>query len=322
MSYNKVSINVDIIDKWYEMPKTVPNYKISSRNLEVDHSKVEAVIQDAIDAVDSNVDFTKYDFTTIFMSTTVEEYGMIGLCGYPGMLGWQTDKVLKTKSGQVIKGGVAIFCYQAHVGTLFHDTAHILGGVKDGKRVVPCLYDHTIQAEPGPMHEVFVKSLINMGFWNPMSCHYVEFGVPPPGILSWTKLRLNWLDQSKVRMVNLGETTELQLGPLEKYESEILAIKIPITNSIYYLIENRQPIGYDKYLPDSGVLIMLANDNVSECINGNAPVKLANANPDIPNLNGAAFDIGEKTLYVDNKNGLKIQLLDKIGDSYKISIGK
>lgn len=51
---------------------------------------------------------------------------MVGLCGYPGMLGWSADtaqKVLKTKKGQVVNGGVAIFTNQAHLGTLFHDTA-------------------------------------------------------------------------------------------------------------------------------------------------------------------------------------------------------
>lgn len=322
MSYNKVYIDVDVTDKWYEMPKPVSNYKISSRNLEVDDSKVEGLIQDAIDAVDKDFDFKKYDFTALFMSTKTSEYGMVGLCGYPGMLGWETDKQLKTKSGQVVENGVAIFCYQAHIGTLFHDTAHILGGVQNGKRMVPCLYDHDLQASPGPTEEVFAKSLINMGYWDPMSCHYREYGVLPPGISSWTKLRLSWLDQSKVKVVKLGETTELQLGALENDKSEILAIKIPITDSTYYLIENRQSISYDKYLPGSGVLIMFANDNVAECRHGNSPVKLADADPSIPNLNGAAYDLGKKTSFVDSKNGLKIQLIDKIGDSYKISIGK
>jgi M6 family metalloprotease-like protein len=322
MSYNKVYIDVDITEKWYEMPKSVSNYKISSRNLEVDDSKVEAIIQDAIDSVDKDVDFEKYDFNALFMSTKVSEYGMVGLCGYPGMLGWETDKQLKTKSGQVIKNGVAIFCYQAHIGTLFHDTAHILGGVQNGKRMVPCLYDHDLQASAGSAEEAFASALINMGYWDPMSCHYVEHGVPPPGISSWTKLRLNWLDQSKVKIVKLGETAELQLDALEKGKSEILAVKIPITDSTYYLIENRQPIGYDKYLPGSGVLIMFANDNVAECRHGNAPVKLSDADPSVSNLKGAAYDIGKKTSFVDGKNGLRIQLIEKIGDSYKISIGK
>ncbi|MDQ1318454.1 MAG: hypothetical protein QG588_2116 [Candidatus Poribacteria bacterium] len=325
MSYNKVSINIDITEKWYEMPQPVTSYEISSRNLEVDDSRVERLIKDALNSADKDVDYSKYDFVTIFMSAQRQEYGMIGLCGYPGMLGWTSNDILKTGSGEAIKGGVAIFSFQAHVGTLFHDTAHILGGVKDGKRMVPCLYDHDLQAQPGNLRDVAIKSTINMGFWDPMSCHYIEPDLPPPGISSWTKMRLGWLDQSKVRVVQPGETAEIQLGPLESDTSDVLAIKVPISNTKYYLIENRQPIGgYDKYLPGSGVLIMYADDEIPECRHGKAPVKLINADPSIPNLEGAEFDIGKKNSFVDDTNKLKIQIAEKIGSSYKIvvSFGK
>jgi len=320
MSYGKAGINMDVTGKWYEMPHPVSYYEISPRNLEVDESKVENLIQDAIDAVDKEIELTGYSFVVIFMSAQRQEYGMIGLCGYPGMLGWQADDVLKTSSGKIIKGGVAIFSYQAHLGTLFHDVAHILGGVRNGKRVLPCLYDHDLQAEPGPLRESFVKAIINMGFWDPMSCHYYEWELPPPGVSSWTKMRLGWLDQSKVKVVKLGEVTELQLGPLEDSESDILAVKIPLSETTYYLIENRQFIGFDQYLPGSGVLIMYADDTIAECRHGEAPVKLMDADPSVPNLEGAAFDIGRNDSFVDDKNGLRVQLVEKIGNSYKISI--
>ncbi len=320
MSYDKESIDVDITEEWYEMPHPVSYYNISSRNLEVDHSKVEGLIQDALDAADEEVDFTKYCFTAIFMSAQRQEYGMIGLCGYPGMLGWQASDILKTTSGEIVGGGVAIFSYQAHLGTLFHDVAHVLAGVQDGKRVLPCLYDHDLQATPGPLRESFITSIINMGFWDPMSCHYYEWELPPPGVSSWTKMRLNWIDQSKIRVVKPGEIAELQLGALEDSTSDILAVKIPLSETTYYLIENRQPIGFDKYLPGSGVLIMYADDKIAECRHGKAPVKLIDAGTGIPNLEGATFDMGKKDSFADSENGLTIQLVEKIGDSYKISI--
>lgn len=121
-------------------------------------------------------------------------------------------------------------------------------------------------------------------------------------------------------MVKPGETTELLLGPLEDGASEILVIKIPLSETTYYLIENRQPIGSDRYLPESGVLIMYADDKVAECRHGKSPVKLINASPAIAHLEGAAFAIGKKESFIDEKNGLKIQLLKKIGNSYKILI--
>jgi hypothetical protein len=65
---------------------------------------------------------------------------------------------------------------------------------------------------------------------------------------------------------------------------------------------------------------MYADDQIPECRHGNAPVKLVNANPNIANLDGAAFDVGKKESFVDGKKGMKIQLVGKVGSSYKILI--
>jgi len=54
--------------------------------------------------------------------------------------------------------------------------------------------------------------------------------------------------------------------------------------------------------------------------NGKALVKLVNADPSIPHLEGAAFDIGKKDSFQDEKNKIGIQLKEKMGSSYKILI--
>jgi hypothetical protein len=226
---------------------------------------------------------------------------------------------LKTRKGQIVPG-VAIYSYQAHLGTLFHDIAHVLGGVKEEKRMIPCLYDHDLQARPGPLRQVFVGATVNMGFWDPMSCHFYKWEVPPPGLSSWTKIRLNWMDPAKIAVVKPGENREVLLGPLEDGTSETLAVKIPLSETTYYLVENRQPIGFDKYLPGSGVLIMYCDDRIPECRYGKSPVKLVNANPSIPNLEGAAFDLGRRDSFTDEKNHLQIRLLEKKGKTYKIIV--
>jgi len=320
MSYGKVSLDVDVTARWYTLPHSVGHYRISSRNLEVDKTRVRELIDDALTAADKDVDFSRYSFTVIFLGAKLADYGMIGLCGYPGMLGWMAEGALKTRSGQVVRGGVAIFSFQAHLGTLFHDVAHILGGVQDGKRRVPCLYDHDLQAKPGPMRDTFIDAAIHLGFWDPMSCHYYKREIPPPGVCSWTKMRLNWIDPAKVRVVSPGERTELVLGPIEDGDAKILVVKIPITASTYYLVENRQPIGFDKNLPGSGVLVLFADDNVAECRHGKAPVKLLAADPSVPHLEGAAFNVGQRDSFEDRKNKLRIQLKEKQQGAYKIVI--
>jgi len=322
MSYGKVALEVVLTDKWYKLPDSIDRYKISSRNLEVDKSRIEKLIADALNAADKDVVFSDYSFAVILLGAKANEYGMIGLCGYPGMLGWSRGDALTTKSGQTVRGGVAIFSFQAHLGTFFHDVAHILGGVRGKKRMVPCLYDHDLQAKPGPIRETFVDATINMGFWDPMSCHFYKPDAPPPGISSWTKMRLGWLDDSKVKTIGPGEKTELVLGPLEDGASEVLAVRLPLSGTKYYLIENRQPIGFDKNLPASGVLVMYADDDVAECRHGQAPVKLMDARPSVPHLEGAAFEPGKMDTFRDDKNKVEIRILERVGDSYKILVSR
>lgn len=321
MSYDRVCIGGEVTPRWYRLPHPLAHYRISPRNLEVDKTRLKSLINDVFNAVEPDVDVSAYDFIAFMLGAQQQEYGMIGLCAYPGMLGWQADRPLRTRDGKPVRG-VAIFSYQAHLGTLFHDVAHVIGGVMaDGKRAVPCLYDHDLQARPGPLRETFVDAVINMGFWDPMSCHYYKRDAPPPGISSWTKLRLGWLPDDKVAVVRPGETREILLGPLEDGRSGTLAIRIPLSATTYYLVENRQPIGFDRVLPGSGVLIMRADDNVAECRHGRAPVKLMDADPSVPHLEGAAFDLGKRDRFTDTASGITIELLEKVGQSYRIRVG-
>lgn len=320
MSCGAVSLAVDVTPGWWTMPKPIGRYRISPRNLEVDKSRVMGLIDDALEGVGKDVDLGQYDFIALVLGAKVAEYGMVGLCGYPGMLGWASEDVFRTRNGRQVRGGVAIFTSQAHLGTLFHDVAHILGGVKNGKRLVPCLYDHDLQAKPGPMRETFLESIINMGYWDPMSCHFHQREQPPPGISSWTRLRLGWLDAARVATVLPGQTQEVLLGPLADASAQTVAVRIPLSPNSFYLVENRQPLGFDANLPGSGVLIMRADDTVFECRHGRAPVRLVNADPSAPHLERAAFDSGTRNIFLDSANQVKIQILENRSGTYRIRI--
>ena len=322
MSYGRVCTEFEFTE-WLQLPDSILHYSISPANLAVNKSRVAKLIQDAIDAADAKHDFSRYEYMVVYLGAHFREYGMVGLCGYPGMLGWSQETIFKTKRGQVVPGGIAIFTSQAHLGTLFHDLAHVWGGVRNGKRAVPCLYDHDLQAKYPTRATGFAEALINMGYWDPLSCHFYKLYEPPPGISSWTKSRLGWLDSGKVRVVDRNQDAEVVLGPLEDGAAATLAIKIPLDESTFYLIENRQPIGrFDSHLPGKGVLIMYGDDRVAECRWGRAPVKLMNANSSVPYLQGAAFDLPGKANFRDEKNNIEITLLEKKGHSYKIRIRK
>ena len=76
---------------WRTLPHGVAHYRISPRNLEVDKGKVTRLIQDALDLVDREEDLSRYAMVFISLGARRSDYGMMGLCGYPGMLGWQAE---------------------------------------------------------------------------------------------------------------------------------------------------------------------------------------------------------------------------------------
>ncbi|MBM4036056.1 MAG: hypothetical protein FJ291_30350 [Planctomycetes bacterium] len=295
--------------QWYVLPRPVAEYRISQHNLSVDKGRVRQLIRDAVDLADEDEGLSRYSMVFLSLGAKRTGYGMMGLCGYTGMLGWQDDAPLKTSHrGQAIPGGVAIFCEEAHVGVVFHDMAHILGGVAGGKRVVPCLYDHDLQGKRGEFRGYAQFYLTHVGYFDPMSCHFVKPTEPPPGPCAWTKLRLGWVEPRAVVEVPKGASKTVSLAPLNGAKAGVQAVKVPLDATTYYLIENRQPPGPDASLPAHGILISYCDDSVGECRHGQSPVKLIDANPSTPELKGAPFAPGGRDSFTDAKRGVTARI--------------
>jgi hypothetical protein len=118
-----------------------------------------------------------------------------------------------------------------------------------------------------------------------MSQHFVERGGLPPGLTSFTKIRLGWIKKEQVRFVKPGETAVSFLSPLSA-GGETLAVKIPVSGGKYYLLESRQPKGFDAALPDSGMLVLKVDPDASE---GYGTVRIMDANPRSAHFRQATF---------------------------------
>ena len=137
-----------------------------------------------------------------------------------------------------------------------------------------------------------------------MSSHFVKRREPPPGLSSFTKIRLGWISSDQVALVRPGETRHVVLSPLEK-RGKIFAIKIPLDSGLYYLVENRQPIGFDLVLPDSGVLVLRMAPDAME---GAGTVQVMDADPDSPHFAHATFrpDKAGRLRFVDRENRIAV----------------
>jgi M6 family metalloprotease-like protein len=320
ISHGKAWIAGEMTD-WYTLPNRADHYRLSRHNLQVERERVMGLIQDAVDRADEDEDFIRYSMIFVSLGAKQTDYGMMGLCGYPGMLGWQSDLPVRTrKRGQEIPGGVAIYCENAHVGVVFHDMAHIMGGVQHGHRVMPCLYDHDLQAQRGAFRNHYTFYLTNVGFFDPMSCHFYRLKQGPPGVCAWTKLRFGWVEPQKIVEVPRGARKTVSLGPLSSGQSSVQVVKLPIDPTTYYLIENRQPVGPDKNLPAWGVLVYSCDDGVAECRHGGSPVKLIDAEPSVPELRGAPFKPEGTDTYRNAKHGVVVDVVARTGDEYTVRV--
>lgn len=304
-SYGLASIKTDFRG-YVTLPDSLADYKISPYNFRVDKSRIRKLIEDTMTAIEKEIDFSVYDHILIIPAVNTmpgKGYGMICYCANPGMLSGVTKRyvpryeTLQTASGKEFKGGVFVGAENANLGMFAHDYFHALGGIHDGKRLAPCLYDYERQSDASAGLPSFEHHATYMGPWDIMSQHFVKKGEPPPGLSSFTKIRLGWIGKHQVQIVKPGETSYAFLSPLSK-GGELLVVKIPLDDGTYYLVENRQPLGFDKTLPDSGILILKVNPQAAEGY-GTVEVKSAGGSRKFANAT-YKLELNNQNIFIDN----------------------
>ncbi len=143
-----------------------------------------------------------------------------------------------------------------------------------------------------------------MGIWDVMSSHLIKRDQPPPGLSSFTRIRLGWITEEEVVVVRPGEERRIVLRPLAKGGSPVAA-KVPLKGSLYYLLENRQPIGYDNRMPDSGLMILKVNPEVME---GTGTVRIMDADPGSPRFSHPTYQPAKagRDIFMDKENNIAI----------------
>lgn len=120
------------------------------------------------------------------------------------------------------------------IGTFCHEFSHVLG--------LPDLYatDGSSSFTPGHFE------LMDVG-------PYLNNGHTPPYMSIYDRAALKWINP---RELNVGETVVLKSFLDVDSESDDEALLITtISENEYYLLENRQQVGWDKYIPGHGMLV-------------------------------------------------------------------
>ena len=123
---------------------------------------------------------------------------------------------------------------QQTMGVFAHEYAHALG--------LPDLYD-----TDGSSNGVGDWSLMDSGSWNKAT----QYGDRPAHLDAWSKYFLGWVDPIEVSGLLTNEPIYQAEGDPDIYK---FLAGTPLSGE-YFLVENRQKVGFDSALPGSGLLI-------------------------------------------------------------------
>lgn len=213
-----------------------------------DGAQVRKLIAQAFDAVKDDIDMKVFDGYNAFSEEkpdgAVDHFAVIMPVTLPGSEGWfkpvwphrgtfEYGDASKSPAGGTTKKlkSYYVFGFPQPLGTFVHEHGHDIG--------LPDLYDRDDTS-----HGAGPWCLMASGSW-------LGRGDMPGHISAYGKVAMGW-----VRPRILARST----GRIEipAVETSPTVIKIPVKDAEspeYFLVENRQRIGYDAHIPDEGLLV-------------------------------------------------------------------
>lgn len=241
VSYGNLVVKLYTISRWLRLDRSYSFYGEDVYSIDPNSCRL---IIDAVRAADPLVDFRKYDYVILMHSGrdqayTREEGDIHSKSAFCGFI--HTDE-------KTITDYVATVSYLDPLGIWAHEFGHLLG--------LPDLYDTSSREE----FDTFLGpwDLMAEGSWNgPLGSP----GSVPATLTSWSRIKLGWISEKDILIVEEKSRTRIVLKPLHE-SMGVKTVKIPTDKpNEYYLIEAREKTGYDRYLPDRGVLILYVDEN-------------------------------------------------------------
>lgn len=132
---------------WIRLPDSISEYRVSATIDEIRYqkSRIRKLIEDTMTAIEEKVNFANYQHMLIIPGAVVgseKGYGTKAYNANPGLLakGTKTDRHYETfesKGGKMFSGSIFVGLEIAHLGMYAHDFFHALGGIYNGRALVP-----------------------------------------------------------------------------------------------------------------------------------------------------------------------------------------
>lgn len=252
-----VTVNLPSETDWLTAPQTHNYYCAGASGLGVYPTNCQKLCEDVVNLVDPLVDFGDYDndndgwvdgFTIVHAGKGAEaETNPTFANGLIWSHKWST-------SAPMSKDGTLVFEYSiqpeyvfapgdATIGVFCHELGHAIFGLPD-------LYDTDYSS-----NGLGQWSLMSTGSWNGPEL----MGSSPAHFDAWSRVQCGFAETHNITSNSVGHP----IPAIESDSSGILRLwSNGFPGSQYFLVENRQRIGYDTYLPGEGLLIYHVDDAV------------------------------------------------------------
>ncbi|HID28117.1 MAG TPA: M6 family metalloprotease domain-containing protein [Methanosarcinales archaeon] len=251
ISYHKFVIKGKVTD-WYTVNQSYNYYVNNSYGWGEYPNNAQKLVEDAVKKADKDIDFSKYDndgdgyVDALFVVHAGPGAEETGSSGDIWSHAWNTIEPIPVD-------GVNVSTYtmepEEHaygnlisIGVFAHEYGHVLG--------LPDLYDLDFSSAG-----IGVYGLMSYGAWG--ADGYSPYR--PTHMCAWSKIQLGWINPIVV-------TNNLEKQVIHNIEKKPMVYKLWTNGSPeneYFLVSNRQPIGFDDQLNGSGLLIWHVDESVT-----------------------------------------------------------
>jgi len=286
-SYGQAWVVYEMTDRWYQT--ATPVNQLDIQKWDYNGQDMQKFRREAVSSADKDVNYQNYDYVFVLAAGRVWPNAGASLS-------------VNTNDG-LSRLSIAVVNEQSEGGTCAHELGHMIPSYFASWRYVglPDLYSYEA-AERGEPSSIFV------GPWDIM-----DINRPARHFSSFSKIMLGWITYELAKPT-ATEVLLFVIEPITK-ESGTRAVKILTKSQTYYLVETRRKIGFDRSLPDEGVIISYVDETKRS---GYGIVRVADKNPLTKTLNDAAFHVGDKFEDPDNSIYIIIAMTD--GSSFTVAI--
>ena len=252
-SYGEVEIIGDVVG-WVRMPRTYSWYVNGDNGCGDYPGNSQGMMRDAIEAVDDDVDFSDYDNNgDRYVDALFLVHAGPGAEAHEGDEDMMWSHSWALNEHRVIRDDVMLHSYTVQpedgtIGVFCHEAGHALFGLPD-------LYDRTYESAG-----LGDWSIMASGSWGG------EAGETPSHFDAWCKLQIGFIEP----LVPDENMRDVEIPPVENEAVAYILWTDGEFEDEYFLVENRQLIGFDASLPGAGLLIYHVDEAVGEDQNDNA----------------------------------------------------